>query len=174
MLINILTHTPLYVWAILALLVYRGVIAMRDRETNIKLLFVIPVVMLVLSLQDVMTKFGVHTLPLVAWNIGAAAMMLLVFNVGQARIEPGSAMGRVRVRGSAIPFAMMMAIFVTKYVLAVALVMQPQWRTDALVAAGVCVLLGTLCGYFLGRLARDVMTFRAFPATPATGAAVLN
>ena len=174
MLIKILTHTPLYVWAILAVLAYRGVIAMRDRETNIKLLIVIPIVMLALSLQDVMTKFGVHALPFIAWNIGAAAMMLLVFNVGRARIEPGSAPGRVRVRGSAIPFAMMMAIFVTKYVLAVALVIRPQLRTDALVSAGVCMLLGTLCGYFLGRLARDVMTFRAFPASPGTGLAILT
>ena len=29
MLIQILTHTPLYVWAILAFLIYRGLVAMR-------------------------------------------------------------------------------------------------------------------------------------------------
>lgn len=168
MLIKILTHTPLYVWAILALLVYRGVIAMRDRETNIKLLYVIPVVMLGLSLQDVVTKFGVHLLPLVAWNIAAAAMTLLVCHVGRAGIEPGSAPGRVRVRGSAIPLVMMMAIFVTKYALAVALVIRPQLRSDDLVAAGVCTLLGLFSGYFLGGLARAVLTYRAFQATPGT------
>lgn len=172
MLINILTHTPLFVWAILALLIYRGVVAMRDREVRFRSLFIIPVIMLALSLQDTLTKFGAHALPLAAWSAAAATTMLLVWHFGRAQIEAGAAPGCVRIRGSWVPLAMMMAIFVTKYTLAVTLVFRPQLHADVLVSAGVCALFGMFSGYFLGRLARDVTTYRAFAAKTASGSLV--
>ncbi len=168
MLIQILTHTPLFVWGILALLVYRGVVAMRDREVNIKSLFIIPVIMLALSLQDTLTKFGANALPLGAWSAAAAATILVVWNFGNARIEAGAKAGSVRIRGSWVPLAMMMAIFATKYVLAVTMVVRPQLRTDVLVSVSVCILFGIFSGYFLGGLARNVATYRAFPAKQVT------
>ena len=67
MLIQILTRTPLYVWAILAFLVYRGMAAMRDRDVEVRKLVMIPAVMLVLSLQDISTKFGLGGWALAAW-----------------------------------------------------------------------------------------------------------
>ena len=67
MLIQILSHTPAYVWAILAFLVYRGVAAMREREVAPRQLTVIPIVMLLLSLQDIVARFGVGLLPLLTW-----------------------------------------------------------------------------------------------------------
>jgi hypothetical protein len=67
MLQQILSHTPAYVWAILAFLVYRGVIASLDREVALKKLFIIPAVMLALSLHDLAGKFGFTSLSVPAW-----------------------------------------------------------------------------------------------------------
>ena len=156
MLIQILTHTPVYVWAILALLVYRGVVAMRERDMAVRKLFIIPVIMLALSLQDIVAKFGAAFLPLSAWACGAAVMMLLVWKFSKAGVGAGAAPGSVRVYGSWVPLAMMMAIFFTKYATAVTLVVQPHASHNALFATGVCALFGVFSGYFLGRLARDV------------------
>ncbi len=152
MLIQIVTHTPVYVWAIFALLVYRGVVALRDREMTIRKLFVIPVIMLALSLQDVVAKFGADFMPLSAWAGGAVLMTLLVWKFTSAGISAGASPGRIRVRGSWAPLAMMMAIFFTKYATAVTLVMKPSASHDPLFSTVVCASLGVFSGYFLGRL----------------------
>jgi hypothetical protein len=166
MLIQILTHTPVYVWAILALLVYRGVAAMRDREMAIRKLFIIPVIMLALSLNDIVAKFGAAFLPLSAWAGGAAVVMLLVLRFSGAGISAVDAPGSVRVHGSWAPLAMMMAIFFTKYATAVTLAMRPDIRHDALFSTLVCVLFGVFSGYFLGRLANNLRSERLL-RTPA-------
>jgi hypothetical protein len=170
---QILTHTPTYVWAILAVLVWRGAAALRDREMKIRSLFIVPLVMLALSLQDIVmkfgaTKFGLGGATLGAWAAAAAATMLLVMKFGGKRTAPGATADTIVVRGSWAPLAMMMAVFFTKYVASVLLAVLPHARQDAVFAACVCALFGVFNGYFLGRLARDVSA--ASTPTPSAGA----
>jgi len=160
MLTQIITHTPLYVWAILAFLVYRGVIALREREMAFGKMFIIPVIMLLLSLQDMSHKFGIDGLPLAAWALGAVVTGLLVARLGRPRVAASATPGHVVVRGSRAPLVVMMAIFMTKYTTAVAMAMQPQLAHLLPFAAGVCVLFGCFNGYFMGRLGRDVVALR--------------
>lgn len=164
MLIQILTHTPLYVWAILALLVYRGVVSMRDREMAFRKLFIIPVIMLALSLQGIVAKFGTGFLPLFAWASGAAVTMLLIWRFGSAGISAGTAPGRVRVHGSWVPLVIMIAIFFAKYATEVTLVVQPHASQHALFSTVVCALFGVFSGYFLGRLARNLQSWQLLRA----------
>ncbi|SHH09052.1 DUF6622 family protein [Massilia sp. CF038] len=176
MLQQILTNTPVYVWAILAFLVLRGVIAMRDREISIGKLFIIPVIMLALALQSIVARFGVELLPLAAWTAGAACLTVLVFKFGGTRLTSGSTAGLVLVRGSFLPFALMMAIFLTKYVTAIVFAVQPQASQNPLFVALVCALLGIFNGCLLGRLASDLRYVRNMPqqakdGTPASAAA---
>ncbi len=170
MLIQILTHTPLYVWAILAFLVNRGVNAMRDREMDVRRLVMIPAVMLILSLQDIGTKFGLGGWALAAWATTAAAAALLAGLSGSTRIAAGAAPGTVRVRGSRLPLVMMLAVFFTKYVASVALAVAPQLRHDTLFAIAVCALFGVYNGWFVGRLAGDLAAWRTLPARMALAA----
>jgi len=167
MLIQILTHTPLYVWAILAFLVQRGMVAMRDRDMEIRRLVIIPVVMLVLSLQDMNGKFGLGGWVLGAWALAATATALLAGLSATPRIAPGSAPGQVRVRGSRMPLVMMMAVFFTKYVASVTVAVAPQLRQDTLFACIVCGLFGLYNGWFVGRLLADLATVRTLPADAA-------
>ena len=167
MLIQILTHTPLYVWAILAFLVQRGTIAMRDRDMQIRRLVIIPAVMLVLSLQDMNGKFGLGDWVLGAWALAATATALLAGLSATPRITAGSAPGRVRVRGSRMPLVMMMAVFFTKYVASVTLAVAPQLRHDTLFACIVCGLFGVFNGWFIGRLLADMTSVRMLPAGAA-------
>jgi hypothetical protein len=164
MLQQIITHTPVYVWAILAVLVWRGTAALREREMTVRSLFIVPLIMLALSLQDVLMKFGSDALALVVWAGAAAGTTLLVWKFGRPRTAPGSTPGSVIVRGSWVPLAMMMAVFFTKYVASVLLAVLPHARQDVLFAAAVCALFGVFNGCFLGRLARDVANSRRAPA----------
>lgn len=170
MLIQILTHTPLFVWAILAFLIFRGVYAMRDREMGFNKLFILPVVMLVLSLSDIAGKFGLGGAAMAAWAAGAAFSGLLVWKFTAGRIAPGSAHGNVLVRGSWKPLALMMGVFFTKYVTAVTLAILPNVRQEILFAVAISALFGILNGIFLGRLAKDVTTYQQ--AQGMLGAAV--
>lgn len=156
MLIQILAHTPLYVWAILAFLLYRGVIALRDREVELRRLFIIPAVMLALSLQDIAARFGTGGMALPLWAAATCAMGVLAWHFGGARVAAGSRPGHVRVRGSRGPMALMMAVFFTKYLASIMLALRPQLRGDAVFMAAVCVLFGLFSGVFAGRLARDL------------------
>jgi hypothetical protein len=171
MLHQIFTHTPLYVWAILAFLIVRGVIALRTREVAMNKLFIIPIVMAVLSLVDVTAKFGLGGLGFAVWAATALVMVALLATFGAARVAPAGTPGRVTVRGSAFPLVLMMAIFVTKYVSSVAVALKPQLRADAGFTIVVCVLFGLFTGYFLGRLARDLRACRGFEAPARLNAA---
>ena len=162
MLNQIVTHTPLYVWAILAFLVFRGVIALRTREVAMSKLFIIPVVMLGLSLADIAGKFGLGGIGFATWLVTAAATLALLYNFGAARVAPTATPGHVVVRGSVWPLALMMAIFVTKYVASVVLAVQPQLHQSVTFTVVVCALFGLFSGYFAGRLARDVKAYQGF------------
>lgn len=165
MLQQILIHTPTYVWAILAVLVYRGVIASADREMAFSRMFIIPAIMLLLTLQDLSAKFGLGGLTVAAWTAGALAGAALAWLARGARVAPGATPGRVLVRGSWIPLALMMAIFLIKYATAVLLAMNSQARHDSLLVALVCALFGLLNGIFFGRLARDTQVLlRVLPS----------
>jgi len=161
MLNNLLSHTPVYVWIILALIVARGMVALRDRETKIGKLFIIPAIMLPVALLDIARKFGLDGLPLAAWAAGVAAAMWLVWRLGGTRVGAGSTPGSVRVRGSVMPLLLMLAIFVVKYATTVMLVVAPATLQGVVVTVAVCALLGGANGYFFGRLLRDVVDYRA-------------
>lgn len=167
MLIKILIHTPLYVWAILALLVWRGIAAMHDGEMAVRNLFIIPVIMLAMSLQDIAAKFGGAYVPLCAWVGGAGAVIMLVLKFAGAGVSAGADHGSVRVQGSKMPLAIMMGIFLTKYVTAVTLVIQPHLSESTLFQALVSGLSGAFSGYFLGCLARNVMSWQLLRAPTA-------
>lgn len=152
---QLLNHTPIHVWIILAFLVSRGVAAMRDRDVETRKLFVLPLVMLALSLQDIGGKFGLGGPALAAWMLGCAAAAPLAWTRAAHRIAAGAALGQVRVRGSWAPLALMMAVFCTRFAASAALAVQPQLRQDTLFVAAVCAAFGVLNGCFLGRLARD-------------------
>ena len=156
MLIQILSHTPLYVWAILAFLVWRGVAELREREIAMPRMFVLPLVMLILSLHDIARKFGFDATAFIAWTTAFAAATLLAWRFGRMRVAPGSAPGRVRVAGSVIPLVLMLSIFTLKYLTSVLLAVRPDLAGQPTVAAAVCAMFGVFNGYFLGRLLRDV------------------
>jgi hypothetical protein len=170
MLHQILTRTPIYVWAILAFLILRGVLAMRTREIALNKLFIIPIVMLMLSLQDIAAKFGMSGLPVIMWTLAAGATTALMWQFCAPRVTPAATPGRVIVRGSKLPLALLLAIFVTKYVATIVVAVQPHLRHDTLFMVAICALFGVFNGYFLGHLARDLRAYQGFASQPGLAA----
>lgn len=165
MLSQILIHTPLYVWAILAFLVWRGLAEMRERALPLRRLFIVPLAMLALALFDLAAKFGLDAVPVLAWMAACAASLSYVRAFGASRIvagaQDGQVRGQVRLRGSRAPLCAMLGLFVVKYASSVLLAMQPELARSLPAAAAICAMFGLFNGWFLGRLACELAALRS-------------
>lgn len=161
MLQQIITHTPLWVWAILAFLMYRGFLASKDRELGLRAIFVIPAVMLVLSLQGIAGSFGFTEASVASWVasvlLGSVISWKSVNNTN-VRVLPEKA--SVFYRGSWAPMALMMAIFLVKYCVNVIIAINPSLRLDTSFIAAVCLAYGLFNGLFLGKMLKVLMMFK--------------
>jgi len=153
MLQQIIAHTPLYVWALLAFLLYRGVLACRDREVRIRNLFIIPAVMLYLSVSGIQQYFGGGATVWACWLAGAAAGVALAWRTNGGAVVFNRAAATVVQRGSWAPLLLMMGIFATKYTVAVLMGVHPAAAHDATIVAATCAIYGLFNGIFVGRLA---------------------
>jgi hypothetical protein len=155
MLQQIIDHTPLWVWAILAFLISRGMQASRDREVPLRSVFIIPVVMLVLALQGMANAFGISVFTVLPWAVGAIAGSAFAWSRsggGKVRVLEGGA--TVFLRGSWAPLILMLAIFVTKYAVAVMLAVQPALHGSLAFSAVVCAAYGVFNGLFNANVLR--------------------
>ncbi|WP_226929525.1 DUF6622 family protein [Janthinobacterium aquaticum] len=169
---QLFSHTPLYVWAILGFLVYRGVLASRTRELSLRKLCVIPLVMLVLSLTGVVGSFGLHGVAPYAWAVGMLAGTALAWKLGNPRsITAFPGRGTVQRAGSWLPLILMLAIFCMKYAVAVTLAVAPAQVHAAGFVLTVCSLYGVFSGIFFGGLLRTVQVYRQAMGQPLQAAA---
>ncbi len=167
MLQHAVSHTPLYVWAILAGLVALGMKMRHDRVVTLRRLAIMPLVMLGLSLNGVAGALGMRALPLAAWLagvvIGAVLGWYRVDGAGIATVPARadtSAAAAVVQRGSWWPLVLMLAIFAVKYVLGATAVARPALLADPACAAVAAILLGLFSGLFAGRSARYAVVCR--------------
>jgi hypothetical protein len=171
MLQQIISHTPAYVWAILGFLAYRGVAASRDRVVTYRSLFVMPAVMLGLAYMSVAGRFGDSDLPAIAWLVMMAAGAALGWSMSRKQvIGVDRAAETLQLRGSWAPLALMMAVFVCKYVVGVALATQPALAGNQGFAMAACAVFGLFNGVFNGRLLRCMAAWHAAAAPVARAA----
>lgn len=171
---QLFSHTPLYVWAILAFLVYRGVLASRAREVRLRKLCIIPLVMLALSLSGMHGSFGFDGVAPYAWAMGALAGGLLAWSMTNPRkLTPVTERGSMQLAGSWLPLVLMMSIFCMKYAVAVSLAIHPAYAHALGFVLFVCAAYGCFSGIFLGGLLRTLSAYRAAHMTSGPqGAAV--
>ncbi|HTD04808.1 MAG TPA: DUF6622 family protein [Undibacterium sp.] len=161
MLQQIIIHTPIWVWAILAFLIYRGVLASKDRELGLRAIFVIPLVMLALSMQGIAGSFGFNSVSAGNWLAGVLAGSALSWKLVNERNvtilphKPG-----VLYRGSWGPMLLMMAIFLIKYCVNVMVAMNGQLHRDTVFVALVCLAYGLCNGLFLGKMLRVLAMYK--------------
>lgn len=155
MLLHILLRTPLWVWALLALLLWLGWTQSRPRRTGLARSALMPVAMTGLSLYGLLSAFGAASHVLLAWCAMAAASAWAVSRSvppAGARYLPEER--RFAVPGSWMPMALTLAVFTLKYAMGVALVLHPGLAQTAGVATATSALYGLLSGLFAGRAVR--------------------
>jgi hypothetical protein len=167
MLLQILTHTPVFVWFLLAGLIVLGWRQSRDRLVAPLQVLALPALMLGLGGWSLAP--GMAALPVVAlaWlgalALGAAAGARTPQLPGTAWLAPS---GRFRVPGSWVPMGFILVIFTLRYSSNVAFVMHPEWRGMLAVQATLAVVLGLVSGLAIGRAIGLLRLMR--PVWPAT------
>nr|WP_145545143.1 DUF6622 family protein [Variovorax boronicumulans] len=158
MLIQILTHTPAWVYALFALLAWMGSRQLRDGSTHLLRATAMPVAMVALAIYGVASAFGrseAGWLALAGWGLAAAAALTLVARLPlHPAVRYDAASRRFFLPGSGVPLALMMGIFATKYAVGVLLAMHPELAHQGGFATGVSTLYGLFSGIFAGRALR--------------------
>ncbi|WP_225781782.1 DUF6622 family protein [Xenophilus sp. Marseille-Q4582] len=158
MLIPILLHTPAWVYALFAALLWLGGRQLRDQTAPLWRVVLMPVAMVALAVYGVVAAFGQSPAGLGAlagWAVAAALLAALVLRRPlPAGTRYDAATRRLHQAGSWVPLALILAIFLTKYTVAVALVMQPELARQSLLAVAVSTLYGVFSGLFVGRALR--------------------
>jgi len=162
MLQQMLINTPVWVWALLAFLIVRGMMAGVSRETSIRRLFIIPLAMLALSIHGIAASFGTDPFAAPVWLASTAAGTALawaLFSLDSVSVHPER--GSVFQQGSWMPLVLMMSIFLVKYGVNVVLHVAPHARHDSGFVIAVCMLYGLFNGIFFGRLLRILAIYRS-------------
>lgn len=152
MIIDILHHTPVWVFAVFAVLVYVGLQRVRSGEIPRGQLLTVPIAMAGFSLFGLCQSFGDGLVPVVAWgSVYAAALAAAWVLPPRTGVQYSAASKRFRVPGSWLPLALMMTIFFTRYVVAVLLAMHPSLHRETWFVAAVGAAYGLSSGCFAAR-----------------------
>jgi hypothetical protein len=155
MLFQILSHTPIWVFALFAALLWLGLTQLLTRRLGLSRIALLAAGMAAFSLYGTVSAFAAVPPALFAWLAGAAAVFLIVVNRPvPAGTGYDAASRRFTVPGSAVPLALMMAIFLTKYAVGVTLGMHLAQANDMSFALAVSALYGAFSGVFAARAAR--------------------
>ena len=156
----IVRQTPYWVWGLLAALVWLGASQMFHRKAHLGRVVVMPLAMAGFSLYGLASAFGAagHTAGmLAAWAATAAgaAISALWF---QPTPPPGtrydSASRMFSMPGSTMPLALILGIFITKYLVGVELALQPSLARSPGFALQIATLYGLFNGFFAARALR--------------------
>ena len=153
--LQILQHTPTWVFGLFALLLALGSRQLLPTRAGLRRLTVMPVAMAGLSVLGMTSSFGSQPAALAAWAAAAGVALWLVL---QRPLPPGVRYDRTQMRfilpGTVVPLMLMMGIFFTKYAVGVQTALHPQLMHQAGFALAVSTLYGAFAGVFLGRSLR--------------------
>lgn len=149
--LEILRHTPSWVWLVLGLLLALGLNQLRPRRVAPRWVLVMPLALLGIGLFALLPGFRSWPVGAGLWALALAGGLALGRRLprGPARFEPATQ--RLHLPGSAWPLGLMLVIFLLRYASAVAQALQPAWRSSVPLQASLALLFGTLSGVFLGR-----------------------
>jgi hypothetical protein len=150
--IEVIRHTPSWVWAILATLIVLGGLQLREHRPARLRVALQPLGLGAYSMWGAASLFGTHASVLAAWALG---MVLAAFFTRQwpwsSGVRHDADSNRFHVPGSAWPLLLMLTVFAVRYSVVVTLVFHPDWAGHTALAMGVSALYGSLSGLFAGR-----------------------
>jgi hypothetical protein len=164
--VEIVNHTPHWVWLVLAVITLLGLAQLRDLRVSRARLAVAPIALGVYSFWGATSALGALAAP--AWLAGLALALAANRWLQWPRTVAVSDDGRLVLPGSVGPLLLMWAVFGLRYAVAVQLALHPALRHEAGFAIGVALLYGALSGLFAARALRVLHSARIPALVAAT------
>ena len=152
MIVQVLSRTPVWVWALFVALLVFGFMQTRTRTVGRIPALLLPAGMIALSIFGIHSSFGLRPLPMLAWGVALTitAVVGYVF-FRDKRIHFNAADRKFFIPGSWTPLAVMMAIFLAKYGYAVMSALKADVTATPLFIGALSAVYGLLSGYFTSR-----------------------
>lgn len=149
----IIVHTPYWVALVFFSLLVLGLLQARPHKASALRVISLPLAMLFFSFFGEISAFGWTLEPCLAWG-GGLVLAFALSRLGSVSVRTvfQPEFRSLRIPGSWTPLALMMAIFVIKYVLGVALALDLPVRHQLWFTCGISLALGGLSGIFLARV----------------------
>jgi hypothetical protein len=164
---RILTNTPLWVFALLAYLIWQGSQSLRPRTRPIWRMLIVPLVFFLMGLSRLVTARNGGIEPLLGWLVAAVLFALLALSRKPKLLTVDRRSGTVTRPGSATPLARNITVFVLQYAVAVATAMKLE--PHAAVAIIGHAVSGASAGYFSGFAVALLRRYRNFDAGENSG-----
>jgi hypothetical protein len=163
-LLPIVQGAPLWVWPLLALLLFLGIRSLRPRAVPVASLIALPLAFFGLSLTNLLPLDHLSPIRIGVWV--AAVLIGMIpgwFLVRPQRIGIDRLHRRIGVPGSIVPLILMLAAFVGGFYFGYLFARYPELKTDPATLAFASTYRGLMSGYFLGQTLR---LFRLYFSTP--------
>ena len=152
MIVAILSHTPVWVWGLLAALLALGLAQTRHRRVAPPRLLWLPLALLSLGLWSMVQGFVALPAAAALWLLAlAAGVALAAGRPPRAGAKWLPAEKRLALPGSWVPMLLIVVIFSLRYATNVGMALNPAWRSAPAVLLPLALLYGGLSGLFLGR-----------------------
>ncbi len=152
LMVEIVKHTPPWVFALFVGLVGLGWYQGRARTVRRMRMVVFPMVMILLSCYGVISAFGRSPLGMGCWLLGGITAVVLALQLAPTlNVAISMKNGLVFIPGSWLPMALIMTLFVTKYAVGVCLARQLPVISLSAFVGSVSFVYGLLGGFFFGR-----------------------
>ena len=162
MITQILIHTPLWVYGLFLVLVAFGLQQTRSRKVTAVLAYILPFGMMALSLAGLNSSFGMTPAPLAMWTIGLLTVTVIGFKYFRDdRVSFIRSSRSFHIPGSWTPLIVILAIFFTKYGVAVTHAVDAALVTTKVFVAALSLAYGGFSGYFSSRAVNLMTTARA-------------
>lgn len=162
-----LSHTPLWVWALLIFLVTRGMAAMKSGETSLARLAIVPALFMVWGLWSITQRYGASWMAWVEWLVGIGAGMGLGWLLlRRATLVMNPTTGKLWRSADYSLLPLLLVTFAVKYGFESALAMSPTLAGDVGFRAAYLLLSGGFTGIFIGKYLRYAAAWRQ--ATPGS------
>ena len=164
--VNIIQHTPIWVFPLIAGVIWLGSLNLRERTLAIRLLFAFPLVMLALSVANSIGTSAPPALALADW-IGCACIGAAIgWSLTQKPLAVDLAAQRITLAGSAIPLVVGLSIVALRYTFGYLYTRHPELAADPSYALTLIAGGAMLGGVTFGRYGRLALWYRRRAMSP--------
>lgn len=151
---NILTRTPVWVFPLIAAVIWLGSLGLRERSVPLRWLFILPAVLLVMSIGNSIGTAANSLAAVAGWVIAATAGGSVGWSTSRQPRSIDLVAGRIVVPGSVIPLLVCIAVVTWRYVFGYLYGRYPELRADGDYALALIVGSALLGAIMAGRMCR--------------------